>query len=215
MMVFTVSSQAQLNSALTQLKGGDTIQLAAGAYSMVMTSKAFASNVTITSVDPANPARLSWLKLTDTSNVTLEKSGCRPFARLNQDDHSILAKVSGGGNITFDTVHFHGSLDGNPKNDGTGINFGGGIVGVKIMNSEFEQLGRGATIGGARDITIVNNSFHDIRSDGLDFAQVNNVLIEGNSSPISIGPARIIRTAFSSGRRTRPVHQPTSSFATT
>ena len=66
MTVFTVTSQTQLDSALAILKSGDTVQLGAGAYSFVLSSKPFTSNVTITSLDPANPARLSWLKLTDT-----------------------------------------------------------------------------------------------------------------------------------------------------
>lgn len=180
MTVFTASTQAQLDSALTQLKGGDTLQLGAGAYSFVLSSKAFTSNVTITSLDPANPARLSWLKVTDTSNITFKTLEVGRSLGSAETIDSSLSKVNGGTNITFDTVHFHGSLDGDPTNDGTGITFGG-VNGIKLINSEFEQLGRGAVFGSSTNITVANNRFHDIRSDGMDFAAVTNVLIDGNS----------------------------------
>ena len=179
MTVFTVTSQAQLDSALMQLKSGDTVQLGAGAYSFVLSSKPFTSNVTITSLDPANPARLSWLKLTDTSNITFKNLEVGRSLGSTETIDSSLSKVNGGSNITFDTVHFHGSMDGNPSNDGTGITFGG-VNGIKLINSEFEQLGRGAVFGSSTNITVANNSFHDIRSDGIDFAAVTNVLIDGN-----------------------------------
>lgn len=180
MTAFTVASQTQLDSALTQIKGGDTIQLAAGVYSLTMASKAFTSNVTITSLDAANPARLSWLKLTDTSNVTFKNLEVGRALGSTETTDAVLAKVTNGGNITFDTVHFHGSLDNDPKNDGTGINFGA-VNGLTVINSEFEQLGRGATFGACRNVVVSNNSFHDIRSDGIDFAAMSNVLIDGNS----------------------------------
>ncbi len=179
MTVFTASTQAQLDSALTQLKSGDTLQLGAGAYSFVLSSKAFTSNVTITSLDPANPARLSWMKVTDTSNLTFKNLEVGRSLGSTETIDSSLSKVNGGSNITFDTVHFHGSMDGNPTNDGTGITFGG-VNGIKLINSEFEQLGRGAVFGSSTNITIANNRFHDIRSDGIDFSAVTNVVIDGN-----------------------------------
>jgi len=179
MTVFTVTSQTQLDSALAILKSGDTVQLGAGAYSFVLSSKPFTSNVTITSLDPANPARLSWLKLTDTSNITFKNLEVGRALGSTETVDASLSKINGGSNITFDAVHFHGSMDGNPSNDGTGITFGG-VNGIKVINSEFEQLGRGAVFGSSTNITVANNSFHDIRSDGMDFAAVTNVLIDGN-----------------------------------
>ena len=180
MTIFTVSTQSQLDSTLTQLKGGDTLQLATGNYSLVMSGKTFASNVTVTSLDPSSQAKLTWLKLSSTSNITFKNLDIGHTLGTGEGTDSALSKVWGGSNITFDTVHFYGSLDGDPRNDGTGINIGG-VNGVSIVNSEFEQLGRGAVFGSSTNVTVKNNVFHDIRSDGIDFSSVKNVLIDGNS----------------------------------
>jgi hypothetical protein len=92
-----------------------------------------------------------------------------------------MAKVSGSSNITFDSVYFHGSLDGDPNNDGGGIDVCQGSKNITIVNSEFEQLYRAATFGGTDGITLIGNKVHDIRSDGFDFTRVSNVLIDSNS----------------------------------
>jgi len=180
MTIFTISTQTQLDSTISQLKGGDTVQFAAGTYSLTFNYKAFASEVTITSADPANPAKLSAVRLVNSSNVTFRNLEIgRPLSSTETVETS-LARVVGGGGITFDVVHFHGSLDGNPANDGVGISTAG-VDGIKITNSEFQQLGRGVIFGTSKNIALTNNRFHDMRSDGADFGAVNNVLVEGNT----------------------------------
>ncbi len=71
-------------------------------------------------------------------------------------------------------------MDGDPRNDGVGLNVGN-VKGIKVVNSEFEQLGRGAMFDSSTNVTVANNMFHELRSDGLNFSAVTNVLIDGNS----------------------------------
>ena len=70
MTIITVSSAAQLSTALQTATGGDVIRLAAGNYGdFSINSKAFASDVTITSADSGNPAVFHTLNITNSSNL--------------------------------------------------------------------------------------------------------------------------------------------------
>jgi len=180
MSTIAVSNQAQLDAAITKAVGGDVIQLAAGAYNLTV-SKAFTSNVTITSAEANNPARIGYAKLTNASNVTIKSVEIgRSLTSSETVEGAFMARVTGSSNITFDSVHVHGSLDNYPGNDGIGLYFNGSS-GIKVVNSEFEQLGRGAVFGGSTNITVSNNDFHDVRSDGMQFQNVQNVVLDSNS----------------------------------
>jgi hypothetical protein len=90
-----------------------------------------------------------------------------------------IATANGGGNLTFDQVYVHGSLDGNARNDAVGIILWG-IKGATISNSRFQQLGRAAQFFGCSNLTVSRNDVREIRSDGFDFSAVSNALIDGN-----------------------------------
>ena len=49
-----------------------------------------------------------------------------------------------------------------------------------LDNNEIFNFHRALTVGQSRDLTITANDIHSIRSDGMNFAQVQQVLIEGN-----------------------------------
>jgi hypothetical protein len=91
-----------------------------------------------------------------------------------------MAKISLSTNITFDTVRVRGSLDGNPLNDGVGLAIANS-TGIKVINSDFQQLFRGLVLSGVEDAQILNNKFHDIRSDGIDGVSVRRARIDGNT----------------------------------
>ena len=75
----TVTSTAGLYDALSKATGGETIKLAAGNYGdFNLSAKSgfditFASNVTITSADPAHAASFSGMDLRGVANLTLDK----------------------------------------------------------------------------------------------------------------------------------------------
>ena len=70
MAIINVSNSAQLASALSAARGGETIYLANGSYGDLTISQNYASNITIKAADDLN-ARFDVLKITG-SNVTVD-----------------------------------------------------------------------------------------------------------------------------------------------
>ena len=181
MTIFNVSTNTQLASALTKAVGGDTIALAAGKYSMTINGRRPSSSVTITSQSLTNPAQLTWLKVDNSSNFRFKSIDIgRALTSTETISSATMAKISLSANITFDTVRVRGSLDGNPANDGVGLAISNS-TGVKVINSDFQQLFRGLVLSGVEDAQVLNNKFHDIRSDGIDGVSVRRVRIDGNT----------------------------------
>ncbi len=178
--VSRVANQAALDNALVRAQGGEVIGLAPGNYSIDLKNRVFVKPVTITSADPKTPARINWLKLTDVSNMTFTRLKLAREAKPDEKlEGTFVAKIGGGGNITFDNVLVHGSLDNDATNDINGLSFGS-VTQVRVINSEFTQLGRGAVFGRVSDVMVANNKIHAIRSDGFDFSQCQRVLVDGN-----------------------------------
>jgi Ca2+-binding RTX toxin-like protein len=172
-----VANTAALTQALSTAQAGDIIQLAAGTYSGVAISNINpAGGVTVTSADPAHAAVLTDLSVDTSSNLAftnLEFS--LPPAQMWQYG----AAVTHSQQISFDHVSIHGTMNGDPSDDRTGLRFGGD-TNVSVTNSEFQQLGIGMSVGGDQFVTIANNSFHDIRTDGIDNNGTSNISIAGN-----------------------------------
>ena len=51
---------------------------------------------------------------------------------------------------------------------------------ITIANNEFFNWYRAAVFSNVDDLNVTNNDVHSIRSDGFDFIEVNDVLIQGN-----------------------------------
>jgi len=170
-----VDSTAALVSALQHAQGGDIILLAAGTYSGASISGiTIPGGVTITSADPTHQAVLTNFNILNSqgltfSNVELFATGTSGFT----------FQVKASSDIHFDHISLHGSLDDDPSNDASGLQVMGS-TNVTITNSDFTQLARGMAISTSTDVTVENNYIHDIRSDGMDFAQVGNVRILHN-----------------------------------
>ena len=181
MSTIQISTQAQLDAALSKSTGGDTFVLAAGSYDVNLSNKTFTSPVIITSANSSNQARISYTKLNNVSNITFKGLEIgRSLSSSESPDSSYMARITGGSNITYDSVYVHGSLDDNAKNDGVGIYFSGS-KNVTVTNSKFEQLARGAFFSGTSSVTVSKNTLTALRSDGLDFSSVTNVVIDGNT----------------------------------
>ena len=179
MTTITVGTAAQLQTALSQAHAGDTILLQAGTYSALsLSSLNFSTNVTITSADSTHPATLTGVVLSGCSGLS--------FTNLDFDGSSTPAnstnyafRILSSSNITFDHLHIHGSMDGNPQDDVQVLAIKNSNN-VTISNSEFEQLGIGMGYSGCTNLTITNNSFHDIRTDGIRGSQSSYVNITNN-----------------------------------
>lgn len=191
MTTITVSSLTELYDALAAATGGETIALAPGNYGkMSLTGKSgfdltFPSNVTITSADPENPAVFTGLDIRDASNLTFDslvfdytfsagdKIYVRPFS------------VSGGENIAITNSTFDGDVAQGVSavDDGYGYAIGlsvRGSTGVTLEGNEIYGFHRGLTVSESDRIAVIGNELHSIRMDGMNFAEVTDVLIEGN-----------------------------------
>lgn len=181
MSVFHVTTAAQLTSALVAAVAGDTISLAAGNYgSVAISNRKFSGTVTIVSADPAAPAQFDSLSVSNSSGLSFESLDIGHALAAGEPNFTYMARVTGSSNISFVRNSIHGSLDNNPGNDGNGLNVTSSAR-IRVIENEFEQLGRGAVFNGSTDIEVKGNAFHDIRSDAADFAAVQRVQIIGNS----------------------------------
>ena len=171
------SNQSELDRLLASARGGETIYVAPGSYSLTVQNRVFTDNVTIVSADPTKPAHFSAVKLTSVTNITLEDLDIGRAAPAGATESTFMVKATGS-NITLDGNYIHGSLDNNASNDGIGIKASG--FNITVENNEFEQLGRAGQFGDIDGLVIKSNSVHDMRSDGFDFNEIRNALIEGN-----------------------------------
>jgi Ca2+-binding RTX toxin-like protein len=174
----TVANSNGLVAALNTAHSGDTIQLAAGTYStLLLQNYNFAgAGVTITSADPAHQAILTGMTLrNDTGfNISNVEMTVNPAGADNP------FQIASSTNINLNHLNVHGSLDGNPQDD-----VGGMIIrdssNVTLSNSEFQQLHWAVTQLNDTGLTITNNNFHDIRTDGIRGGGSSNVTISHNA----------------------------------
>ena len=187
-----VGSAAELLSALSKATGGETILLSGGDYGTLslMASSGFditfPSSVTITSVDPQNPAVFSGLDLRGAANLSFEGVTFDFTFEAGDQVWSRPFSVSGSQNISFTGSTFDGDMAQglSPTDDGYGAGYGLSITdssNVTVSGCEFFDFMRGMVVSGSNGLSITGNDLHSIRSDGMDFAQVSNVLIEDNT----------------------------------
>ncbi len=187
----TVSSLAGLYSALANAKGGETIKLAGGDYgTLTLSAKSgfditFPSNVTITSANPLNPASFGGFTLAGVSNLTLDGVVCDYKAAPGTPTYAAPFTVTGGSNITISNSTFDGDLARkvSATADGYGTGYGlsiSGTANLRVEGNEMFNFHRGMVVANSTNVSITGNDLHGLRSDGMDFAQVQGVVIEGN-----------------------------------
>ena len=186
--VFSVANSAELYAALANADGGDTIELAGGDYGNLRIGSnvgQFASNLTITSADPSTLATFSGLNVNGATNITFDSvvfdytysagdaAWLQPFGIYSSTGISILnstfdGDVPTGVSIVDDGV---GAANGLYVRDSSAITFEG---------NEMYTFKTGLTFLNSSDINVINNDVYGIRSDGMDFIDVQGVLIESN-----------------------------------
>lgn len=176
MSTIIVKDSAGLTAALKAAQGGDVIKLAAGDYSAInISGLKFASQVTVTSLDPGNPAALNGLILRDSQNVKFE--GLELKVDGAKADYPF--QIYGCTEITLNKLDVHGSMDNNDANDVAGLIIRNSSN-VTLSNSEFQSLRHGVAHLDSFNLKIVGNHFHDIRTDGVRGGGSSNVEVSGN-----------------------------------
>lgn len=187
-----VNDLRQLEQVLSDSKGGERIELAPGNYGALrlvrsaLSPLAFSVPVTIRSADPAQPASFTSIDLRNVQNVTFENLDLRYRFSAGDDQRARPFRVRDSRNIAFLACRFAGDLStgtGTPA-DGFGNGIGLDVVGstgIRLEDSLFESWHRGAVFARSRDLNIKGNKLRGLRSDGLNFAEVSNVVIERNT----------------------------------
>lgn len=176
MTIYSVNSTSALLAAIGKAKSGDTVQVASGTYSGVKLSDiAINGNVTITSADASRPAVFTDMTMRGSSGLTLR--GLEFYADPAKGDN--VFQVSKSSNIVLDKLWVHGSMNGHPGDDVAPM-----IVrdsnNVTVSNTKFEQVWNALSILNNDGVKILNNSFSDIRTDGIRGGGTSNLQISGN-----------------------------------
>lgn len=175
-MMIPVSSTAELLAAIGSAMSGDVVLLNPGVYSnVVLQGVNIPGGVAIASANPGAPATLTGLIVRNSSDLQFSNL---EFTVLPQGVENQFA-VFNSQNIHFLGLNVHGSLDGNPADDQSGLTLRGS-ANVSVRGSEFQQLHFGVTMLDSQDVVVADNRFHDIRTDGVRGGGSSNVQIEDN-----------------------------------
>ena len=186
----TVSTAAELMTALRGATGGETILLEAGDYgdlSLIAPRDAFAkfaSTVTIKSADLQSLATFGSIDLRKVENLTFDS-----VVFDYEADPGAPRWVHGFNLVDSQGITVKNSIFDGDLATGTGIvdGFGTGIgffavnsTDVNVQGNEFYDWYTGAAFSSVSDLNVSLNEVHHVRSDGFNFANVDDVLIEGN-----------------------------------
>ena len=180
MRTLNVASRAGLIDAIARADSGDRIILAPGNYGSIdIRGKTWSSDVLLISASTANPARIETLTVNSVSHLSLKSLHIGRPLNPGEANYGIFGNFRSVSSVTLDDVFVRGSMDNNPVNDGNGLNFVDSRN-VIVKASRFEQLGRGLSASGSTDIAFNNNVFRAMRTDGMNFANVQRITIDGN-----------------------------------
>lgn len=175
-----VNNSQELSAAMRSAKGGETIMLAGGTYDRLMvTNRSFTSEVTIKSAEADNPALFKGVALNRVQNLTFDGIEVTHATHQAGSVYARAVIVHNSNNIDVVNSRIHGSVDGVMTNDGVGI----GVLlskNVTLSGNTFHDLHRGAVLDDVVNAKVNHNYMYDIRSDGLNFTEVKNVVVEAN-----------------------------------
>jgi len=214
-----VNNSAELNAALKLVKGGENIILKAGNYGDVNISNyKYASEVTITSENPNDPAVITYLRVSGVENITFDNLKFDYTWHKGDPTWEYVMYASNSKNLAIKNSVFDGYVikegEGVPNVLGTGLvksdpieGFATGsglrlesIDGLIVQNNEISKFGDGAVVvSRSQNVLISENEIHSMRQDGIKMAQNKNVLVEDNyihDFAPWVGPAGTVDTAI-------------------
>lgn len=178
MATIVVDTNAALVKALRHANDGDVIALAPGTYSdVILKNISINGNVTITSANPNRPAVLTDLLVKGCEGLTFRNLDMvREEART---DYNFKYRFLDNNNIVIDDVRVKGPDEFSTLKENA-LMIVRDSSNVTITNSEFSATWHGLTIVDNRNITVADNYFHNIRTDGVRGGGNDNLEISGN-----------------------------------
>lgn len=189
--IYTVSSSDELYEALAKAQGGDEIRLASGDYGdLTLNSKSgfditFDAPVKITSLDADAPAIISTMYLDGVSNLSFDSIN---FDYKIQEGDPLWAspfQIKNSSKITIQNSVFDGEVASGVSAEDDGFGYGRALMTsnndqINILNNKFYDFHRAFGASESTNILVKGNEIYNLRSDGLNFSEVQNVLIEDN-----------------------------------
>ena len=182
----TVRNATELNQALSNATGGETILLEAGDYGRLnLTGAQYASNVSIKSADPNAMASFSEAYVKGSANITFDTVVFDYNYSSGESKFASKFRVENSSNVTFKDSIFDGDAASGTGTAADGLGTGKGLVvkgstNVDIIDSEFHSWWAGLTVNTSTDLHIAGNNIHNIRSDGMKLGNLQKVLVENN-----------------------------------
>ena len=177
MSTIYVTSAGELSATLKVASSGDTILLAPGTYSDIsFRNLSFDSDVTIKSQDPGNPAVITSLNIQNSKGLSFENLEFSNSTSTNPFSY----RVTSSEDIHFKNLDVHGSLNGDPSDDKSAFLIRESKD-VSVTNSKFQELSHGVNHLDSSNVTISDNSFTSMRSDGVLGGGTSNILIARNT----------------------------------
>ena len=163
---------------------GDTLVLEPGIYPPLV-FLAGTAPAAIRSADARNPARLRGLVLRDAHNVTIS-TVVLDYVFVEGDDlRTRPFSIRDSSNITIRDAEIIGDVARGlgPAADGFGSGIGVSVrdsQNVRLEHVRIAKFHRGIVVAQTQRFVIKDSEITNIRSDGMNFAEVSEVLIEGN-----------------------------------
>lgn len=190
-----VTTAEDLRGTLASASSGDVLVLAPGNYGAPdlktdANRAAGGQPIIIRSQDPANPAVLTGMKVKGAVGLVMEN--LRFDYTFSPGDNGPDKKginwpfqVLGSTDITIRNSLFDGDLAAEGASFDIGFPTATGLVvrgtrGLTLERNTFTLWGRALAIDGSARVQVLNNDIHSIRMDGMNFAAINGILIEGN-----------------------------------
>src|SRR5262249_24775290 len=123
--------------------------------------------------DSANEAILTDFTMSNCNGLIFSQL---EFSAVTALDPYFAFRIESSSNIEFRNLSVHGDQIGGPA----GFLFRNGSN-IRVINSDFQQLGGGIVHTNSTGLTITGNSFHDIQSDGISGNGSSNVEISQNT----------------------------------
>jgi hypothetical protein len=183
-----VAGPEALAKALDGAGPGTVLALAPGDYGSLNLRRfkgAPGAPVTLVAAEPGRRPRFQRMDLREVAHLVLEglefdysfapgdKQHLRPFTVVNSQDITIR-------DCLFDGDKAKGVSD---LDDGYGWAFGLGVTevsGFVLESCEIRDFFRGLVVAKCKDVTVRGNDLHDLRMDGMNFAQISLVTIADN-----------------------------------
>ena len=173
-----------LEAALRATPPGGILELPAGDWGALRLRGPDGPSI-IRSADPSNPARISRMEIREAGDLTLQDLTLKYDWSAEDLIRVSPFEIIKSENIRLDSVHIVGDVARGDDPVARGLPWGIGLSiqyshDVTVENSEVTAFYRGIVVRGADRTEILGNDIHGLRMDGLNFAMVRGVRIEGN-----------------------------------